>query len=241
MGLPTSIPSGGDGLDRFSSEPSHAEPQNTAKPRVATTQPKAVSEADTAQAEFEEFQRWKREREARIPEAASPGVTQQPRTSPRPTETKRSEARLQPVHSDYSELPIEEEDTTEWALDPKTGKRYKALPSTPKEAIAAYKKTRGAGLSKSEMMAFIQTQDDFNIDDLNGTAETFMAHLRVPPSAEEREEILRKRAELIQKQKAERAALDEELNDKEGTLEEPEADPFNENPTKKRGLFGRKN
>lgn len=153
----------------------------------------------------------------------------------------RSEAQLrQPVYDDYSEGFAEDEDG-EWALDPKTGKRYKALPSTPREAIAAYKRTKGKGLSKSEMLAFIETSEDFDIDDLNGTAETFMAHLRVPPSPEEREEILRKRAEMLQRQKAERAELDAELNDTEGTLEEPEADPFNENPPKKRGLFGRKN
>lgn len=237
MGLPTSIPSGGDGLDRFSAPlPDAGQPKAPAR-QVAPAAP-AV---DPAQAEFEEFQRWKREREAMASQAASPARTQQPRTSPQPTRTRRSDAQLQqPVHSGYSEDFAEDEDG-EWALDPKTGKRYKALPSTPREAIAAYKRTKGKGLSKSEMLAFIETSEDFDIDDLNGTAETFMAHLRVPPSPEEREEILRKRAEMLQRQKAERAELDAELNDTEGTLEEPEADPFNENPPKKRGLFGRKN
>lgn len=238
MGLPTSIPSGGDGLDRFSAPLPDAElPQPPARQTV-----QAAPAVDPAQAEFEEFQRWKREREAKAAQTPAPARTQQPRTSPQPAQTKRSEVQLQQfVHSEQSQPIFEDEDSGQWAVDPKTGKRYKALPSTPKEAIAAYRKTKGAGLSKSEMMAFVQTQEDFDIDDLNGTAETFMAHLRVPPSPEEREEILRKRAELVQKQKAERAALDEELNDKEGTLEEPESDPFNENPPKKRGLFGRKN
>ena len=237
MGLPTSIPSGGDGLDRFSAPlPDAGQPKAPAR-QVASTAP-AV---DPVQAEFEEFQRWKREREAMASQAASPARTQQPRTSPQPAQRQPSEAQLQqPVHSEYSDAVAEDKDG-EWALDPKTGKRYKTLPSTPREAIAAYKRTKGKGLSKSEMLAFIETSEDFDIDDLNGTAETFMAHLRVPPSPEEREEILRKKAEMLQRQKAERAELDAELNDSEGVLEEPEADPFNENPPRKRGLFGRKN
>lgn len=238
MGLPTSIPSGGDGLDRFSTALPDAElPQAPAR---RSAQP--VPTADPAQAEFEEFQRWKREREATATQTPSPARTQQPRTSPQPAQKRRSEVQLrQFVHNEPNQLSPEEEDSGQWAVDPKTGKRYKTLTATPKEALAAYKRTKGGGFTIAEMQALVGVQEDFDIDDLNGTAETFMAHLRVPPSPEEREEILRKRAELVQKQKAERAALDEELNDKEGTLEEPESDPFNENPTKKRGLFGRKN
>lgn len=238
MGLPTSIPSGGDGLDRFSAPLPDAEPPQAPARRVA--QP--VPTVDPAQAEFEEFQRWKREREAMAAQTPTPVRTQQPRTSPRSAQTRRSDVQLrQFVPNEQSEPPLEDDDSNQWAVDPKTGKRYKTLAATPKEALAAYKRTKGGGFTIAEMQALVGVQEDFDIDDLNGTAETFMAHLRVPPSPEEREEILRKRAELVQKQKAERAALDEELNDKEGTLEEPESDPFNENPPKKRGLFGRKN
>ena len=234
MGLPTSIPSGGDGLDRFSAPLPDAAPLRSPEPRRAPA-------VDPAQAEFEEFQRWKREREAAAARTPPKAPIRQPRTSTRPAHPSVSNGQLQKTAYLEETLDPIEDESTEWSVDPKTGKRYKSLPSTPKEAIAAYKKTKGAGLSKSEMMAFVQTQEDFDIDDLNGTAETFMAHLRVPPSLEEREEILRKRAELARRQKAERAELDAELNDKEGTLEEPESDPFNEAPTKKRGLFGRKN
>lgn len=144
-------------------------------------------------------------------------------------------------------LPLIDEEALEndpeeegWGYDPKTGKRYRLLATTPKEAVAAYRKTRGAGFTLGEMQALVAVQEGFDIDDLNGTAETFMAHLRVPPSPEEREEILRKKAEIAQRQRAERDSLNQELNEREGVLEEPESDPFKETPQKKRGLFGRK-
>lgn len=231
MGLPTSIPSGGDG-DSFN-EPLPDVDLSSPLPAI---EPQAPARDTSARDEFEEFQRWKREREAEAAQAAPRTRTQPARTSTRAERPVPVESQLQ----NHDELEATD-DGGQWRVDPKTGKRYKTLTSTPKEAISAYRKTKGAGFSLSEMRSFVSVEDGFDIDDLNGAAETFMAHLRVPPSKEEREEILRTKAELVRKQKAKRAEIDAELNEKEGTLEEPEVDPFSENPPKKRGLFGRKN
>ena len=107
-------------------------------------------------------------------------------------------------------------------VDRKTGVSYYEIP-----------KTRMGDDGRPELAM------DLNIDDLNGEAKNFLGHLQIAPSAEEREAILRKKAEFAESQRVKKAELLQELDAKEGVLEEPEADPFAEK-TKKRGLFGRK-
>jgi len=181
--------------------------------------------------EYAAFLSWKAEQEAR--RASTQETVAAPRSAVAP----------QPVQTD--ELPDEsvgdEVLDGDWAIDPATGKRYKRLPQASREAIRAYKGTKGAGFTLDEMKRFVGFQENFDIDDLNGTAELFMPpRLRTPPSKEEQEAILRRKAELAEEQRAKRAEMDQELNAKEGILEEPEVDPFAENQKAKRGLFGRK-
>jgi len=235
MGLPTSIPSGGDGLDRFSEPAPRAQPAPRS-PQVqqrqkspAPRQPDAVA-APPVDPEYEAFLRWKAEKEA--PKSTAQETVPARRSAPAP----------KPVQTRTEQLPSPSDRQEDgWEFDSKTGKYYKPLPAAPKEAIRAAKAAKGAGLDLNEMKRFFEVREDFDIDDLNSTAETFMAHLRIPPSKEEQEAILRRKAELAQEQREKRAELDQELNAKEGLIEEPESDPFLENQKAKRGLFGRKN
>lgn len=137
------------------------------------------------------------------------------------------------------EVADEVQDGALWRTDPKTGKRYKVLMATPKEALVAYRRNKGV-ISKEQLMKLIELDEDFTLDDLNSTAETFMAHLRVPPSKEEKEALIRKKQQMTKAQEQERAALDQELEEKFGSLE-PEKDPFGDEPKRKRGLLSRKN
>jgi len=266
MGLPTSIPSGGDGLDRFSKPqaPRAAEPEAVAQQPEApsrSTQQRLTQKAPVQQKrsprpksnplpeatpvvppqeapvtgavdpDYAAFLNWKAAQEA---DKASP---QEAAAAPR-----RAEA-PQPVQTD--ELPDEAAGDVpldgDWVTDAKTGKRYKRLPQASREAVRAYKGTKGAGFTLDEMKRFVGFQENFDIDDLNGTAELFMPpRLRTPPSKEEQEAILRRKAQLAEEQRAKRAEIDQELNASEGILDEPEVDPFAENQKAKRGLFGRK-
>jgi len=263
MGLPTSIPSGGDGLDRFSKpvapraaqsaapaqrSQSQDRPVQQRQPKGASKQKRetnprstpalqvtpeapATSSSTTAAVdpEYAAFLSWKAEQEAK---ASAQETVAAPRSAKAP----------QPVQTD--ELPdepvLDAPTDGDWVVDPKTGERYQQLPQASREAIRAYKGTKGAGFTLDEMKRFVGTQPDFDIDDLNGTAQIFMAHLRIPPSKEEQEAILRRKAELAEEQRAKRAEMDQELNAKEGILEDPDEDPFAENQKAKRGLFGRK-
>lgn len=64
---------------------------------------------------------------------------------------------------------VEYGERLDWKVDPKTGKKYRPLPKTKegpdgRPAIAV---------------------NDFNLDDMTGEADIFLAHLRVPPTQEE--------------------------------------------------------
>ena len=83
-------------------------------------------------------------------------------------------------------LPAEETLPEGWTVDPKTGKKYRILPKTQLD---------GEG---NPILQF----PDFDIDNLNGEADTFLAHLRVPPSRNEIEELRRLRVEKIKKQRS---------------------------------------
>lgn len=96
----------------------------------------------------------------------------------------------------------------EWEIDPKTGKPYKRIAGykdgvMKSRAAVANVGKRGATLEQLRMM--VEDEPDFNLDDLNGSAETFLAHLRVPPNKEEQKKLLEERA-ARQKQFDEQAA-----------------------------------
>lgn len=243
MGLPTNIPSGGDGLDRFSN-PSPMDDLSSPLPDVEEGLPLIEEDSVEELSEFELFQKWKQEQQSTNSNGATKAPKQSKRSSQHASKNNRSDATTattaRQAKTKEPEVATEVDTDDGWAIDSRTGKRYKPLMATPKEVLAAYKKTKGAGFDRKQAMAMIEVQDDFSIDDLNGSAETFMAHLRVPPSKEEREELIRMKSEMAKKQKEAKALADAELNAKEGSIPEPEVDPFNENKNQKRGLFGRK-
>lgn len=103
-----------------------------------------------------------------------------------------------------------------WRVDPKTGKRYKQLRMSSKEAIAASKKNKNSGLTLEQARQLIAEEEDFDADDLNSAANTFLAHLRVPPSKDELEKLRQERIKKMRKQSSEYKNVQENLSDKYG-------------------------
>jgi hypothetical protein len=101
-----------------------------------------------------------------------------------------------------------------WELDPKTGKRYKRIAGY-KDGVMnsrqAVKNVAKGNISMEQLRMMVKEEPDFNLDDLNGSADTFLAHLRVPPNKEEQAKLREERA-ARQKQydeQASRAAAEE--------------------------------
>ncbi len=111
--------------------------------------------------------------------------------------------------------PKEEALPEGWAIDPVTGKRFKQIagykPGVMKSR-AAVKAASNGGMSLDQLRATVNLDPDFDLDNLNGSAETFLAHLRVPPNKEEQQELLRLRAAREEQfaKAAARAAEDDE-------------------------------
>lgn len=111
----------------------------------------------------------------------------------------------------------------EWLVDKKTGKKYKRLASSPKEAVKMNRSNKGTGLTLQQMQSLIEVDEDFeNINSFSGhglddVAETFLSHLRVPPDRKEiarlREERLRQEKEREKKYKAIQDEISAELDD----------------------------
>lgn len=83
--------------------------------------------------------------------------------------------------------PPAEEAPKGWKTDAKTGKAYKTIPKSEYD---------------SEGNPILHL-DDLNLDDLNGEANKYLAHLRVPP---DREEMARLREEKAARARASTAA-----------------------------------
>lgn len=246
MGLPRSIPSGGAGLDTFSEKPAPqaSRPTSNKKPTDAApkvAKPKSTGATQRTQqasekapvkatpkkapqkqslpaesevlSEFEEFQRWKQMKEAGAKQPATPSKKSQAKS----TSSVQDEGFV-----DDAFETVEDESVLKTKIDPKTGLAYYEIPKT---------KMGSDGRPVLEV--------DIDIYDLNGEAEAFMSHLRIPPSKEEREALLAKRAEMAKQQRLEKEENDKELEAKYGSLEQ-EVDPFNEKSLKKRGLFKKK-
>lgn len=90
-----------------------------------------------------------------------------------------------------------------WRTDPKTGKRYKVIGGISKDFLKSAKKKGKTDMSLEELMKYTADDPDFDGDDLNSAAETFMAHLRVPPNKAEQEQLRKERAERIRKMRQE--------------------------------------
>ena len=112
------------------------------------------------------------------------------------------------------EVPAAKADPN-WKLDPKTGKRYKRIAGYKDgvmDSRQAVKNVAKGNISMEQLRMMVNEEPDFNLDDLNGSADTFLAHLRVPPNKEEQKKLLEERA-ARQKQydeQASRAAAEED-------------------------------
>lgn len=116
-----------------------------------------------------------------------------------------------------SSTPVNPEETDDrWRIDPRTGKRYKVLKQSSKEAIAASKRNKNGGLTLEQARQLIEEEEDFDVDDLNKSAETFMAHLRVPPNREELEQLRAERVARMRKQHSDFKNTQEDLSEKYG-------------------------
>lgn len=97
---------------------------------------------------------------------------------------KPQERRPHPASRPMDNTPPQREG---WKTDPKTGKSYKVIPKSEYD---------------SEGNPILHL-DDLNLDDLNGEANKYLAHLRVPPDRDEMEKL---RAEKMARAKASTAA-----------------------------------
>lgn len=107
---------------------------------------------------------------------------QAPAQAPRKPKTTASKPK-KPVVTE----PVSTGSEDGWAIDPKTGKKYRKLPKT---------------VMGNDGRPLLQIED-FNLDDLTGEAEMFLAHLRVPPDKEEQKRLRELKIQQARKQNAE--------------------------------------
>lgn len=89
-------------------------------------------------------------------------------------------------------------------VDKKTGLEYELLPGSDKEAVKAYKSTKGKGLGINEMFKYTDLAEDFDGFDLVSDAKKFLPHMRVPISEEERQAALKKLKESKKRERMQR-------------------------------------
>lgn len=102
--------------------------------------------------------------------------------------------------------PVEDELEEGWAIDPKTGVKYKTIPKSVFE---------GKGKNAIPVLAI----EDFDVDDMTGEAETYLGHLRIPPNKEEQEKLKQLRAQMRRNSDASYAEANKDELEKE---DEPE-------------------
>lgn len=127
----------------------------------------------------------RKQAESSIKEAE--GNRRQQQTQRAPSAAPRNASPTQALlRAQELEEPARTKDKLEVKIDPKTGKKYKIIPK----------------VGKSGNMPALAVED-FDLDNLQGEADAFLGHLRVPPNQEEIEELKRRKRELEITQKAE--------------------------------------
>lgn len=82
-----------------------------------------------------------------------------------------------------------------WEIDAETGKPFKQLTGYKKGVMKHSSAViKAGGMTLTQLRAAVDEEPDFNLDDLNGSAETFLSHLRVPPNKEEQKRLIEERA-----------------------------------------------
>lgn len=114
-----------------------------------------------------------------------------------------------------------------YAIDEKTGKRYKKLKGMNPEGIKMAKGLKGAGLTMDQLRSVTEEDPDiagFDIEEMDNSAETFLAHLRVPPTPKEMAQLrAEKKRQLDEKAKTYRQEQTE-LSKKSNSSSESEDD-----------------
>lgn len=139
-------------------------------------------------------------RERRAPVAQEQVKKRVPTQAPlKPKPVKKPTA---PVAEPVTEVSTKEDLPEGWAVDKKTGKKYRKLPKTV------------MGDDGKPMLQI----PDFNLDDLTGEAEIFLAHLRVPPDKVEQQRLRDLKTQQARKQNAQyvKDHKDEDADDPEG-------------------------
>jgi len=138
--------------------------------------------------------------ESRPVSQPAPAVAQAPAPQQRPVAPVTQTPKRAPVQAPTTSAPTARQQKPlpeGWAIDKATGKRYKKLPGF-KEGVmsskAAIKAGSNGGMSLDQLRATVREEPDLNPDDLNGAAEIFMSHLRVPPDKDEQKRLLEERA-----------------------------------------------
>lgn len=118
---------------------------------------------------------------------------QAPKTTHRATAPVGSTAQTAPATGSTGLSESELEDG--WAIDEETGKKYKVIGGY-KPGVMQHSKAiiKAGGFHLDQLKKIYEVDEDFDMDDLNGSAETFLAHLRVPPSKEEQLKLREERA-----------------------------------------------
>lgn len=83
-----------------------------------------------------------------------------------------------------------------WLIDEETGKRYKPMPGFKPGVMSsksAVKSIASGNVSLEALRSMVEDVPDFSLDDLNGSAEMFLPHLRVPPDKEEQKRLAEER------------------------------------------------
>lgn len=114
-----------------------------------------------------------------------------------------------------------------YAIDEKTGVKYKVLPGAKPEAVKKFNSMKQAdidNLTFSSMKYFFTEAEDFDIEDLNNTAQDFLGHLRIPPDKDEQKRLREARAKRMKAQEEAYKKNEERLNEKYGSLEPDDLD-----------------
>jgi hypothetical protein len=156
-------------------------------------------------------------KEKTVEEISLPSFDELVETPPQPVKkapVKRPIAKPVPVVTAPEPEPEEDDELEEgWAIDEKTGAKYKTIPKSVYQ---------GKGKNAVPLLMI----EEFDVDNMTGEAETYLSHLRIPPNKQEQAELLRLRAELRKRSDASYEAANRD------EIEKPQEEPEEKSASK---------
>lgn len=126
-----------------------------------------------------------------LPEITLPEPELSTPKAPRKKTQNTAESTSSPAQKRAPEKSIPEG----WEIDAETGKAFKPLPGYKNGVMKhSAKLIKAGGMTLDQLRSAIVLDPDLDPDNLNGAAETFLSHLRVPPNKEEQERLRQERA-----------------------------------------------